>query len=68
MILDKIVGAKRVFNVSSKEDIESAKKFFETYSWRHERGCPFMLEEPHMSIPDMIKDKLIHKFLKMDVQ
>ena len=67
MILDKIVRTKRVFNVDTKADVESAKKFFETYSWRHEVGCPFHLEEPHLSIPDMMKDKLVRKYLKIDV-
>lgn len=66
MILDKIVRTKRVFNVDSKEDLESAKKFFQTYSWRHEFGCPFHLEEPHASVPTMMMEKLVRKFLKME--
>lgn len=65
MILDKMIRSKRVFNVDSKVDVESAKSFFETYSWKHEVGCPFHLEEPYFSVPDMMKDKLVRKFLKM---
>jgi homoserine acetyltransferase len=35
-----------------------------TGSWGHD-GCPYVLEFPYLTIPDMIKDKLIHKFLKV---
>ena len=63
MILETIIRQKRYFNEKDKKDIKSAKTFFETHSWRHESGCPFILEYPYITVPDMMKDKLIHKVL-----
>jgi len=37
-----------------------AKMFFKTQSWGH-GGCPFFLEFPYSTVPDMMKDKIIHK-------
>lgn len=60
MILESINRQKRFFKESSKQDIELTKKFFEKFAWGPE-GCPFILEYPYLSIPDMIKDKLVYK-------
>lgn len=54
-----------VFNVKNKTHIEMYKKFLKSYSWGT-TGCPFELEFPYTTIPDMIKDKLIHMFLKVE--
>lgn len=62
MILDRIQRSKRLFNVNSKQDIKVFKSFLQTHSWGT-TGCPFAIEYPYMSIPDMIKDKLVHKYL-----
>ena len=40
------------------------KTFLRTHAWGKD-GCPFILEFPYLTIPDMIKDKLIHKLLKV---
>lgn len=53
------------FNVNSKEHVEMYKTFL-TKSYWGRTGCPFELEFPYTTIPDMIKDKLIHKFLKVE--
>jgi hypothetical protein len=58
-ILETIVKPKRYFNPSSKKD------FLQQGTWGYD-GCPFTLEYPYLTIPDMIKDKLIHKFLKVE--
>ena len=65
MILDTIIRPKRYFDVTSKKDIELFSKFLRTGAWGHE-GCPFTLEYPYLTIPDMIRDKLIHKMLKVE--
>ena len=66
MILESIYRPKRYFNDKDKKDIASAKSFFETHSWRHEQGCPFILEYPYLTVPDMIKDKMTHKILGIE--
>ena len=65
MILDHMVKQRRFFNEKSKEDIEMARGFFREHKWGLD-GCPFLLEYPYMSIPDMIKDKLVHKSLGLE--
>jgi hypothetical protein len=57
-------GIKRKFNVSSRLDVQVYKKFLETGSWGT-GGCPFVLEPPYFSIPEMINDRLIRKFLSV---
>lgn len=55
---------KHTFDVNSKQDIEVFKRYFETGSWGPE-GCPFELEDPFTNVPDMCKDKIVSKFLKV---
>ena len=62
MILDSIVRQKRNFNEHSKKDIQCATEFFREHSWGKD-GCPFVLEYPYLTVPDMIKDKILYKTL-----
>ena len=64
MILDILVHPKRLFDVTSKKDLAIYKKFLQTGAWGND-CCPFALEEPFITIPDMIKDKVVHHFLKV---
>jgi len=48
---------KRVFNVKNKQDLKVYKHFITSHSWG-EYGCPFELEWPWLSIPDMIAHKI----------
>lgn len=66
MILESISRKRRYFNVNDKKDIHSAKYFFVNHSWRNETSCPFILEYPFLSVPDMIRSKLTHKLLGID--
>lgn len=65
MILDKIIPQRRFFNVNDKKDVTIFKNFLKNSKWDN-HGCPFQLEEPYLSIPDMIKDKLVHSMLKVE--
>jgi hypothetical protein len=65
MILEKIVKPKRFFDKDSKKDIDVVRNFFKNYSWGVD-CCPFILEPPYHSIPDMIKAKVIGKSLGID--
>ena len=62
MVLDSVLKPKRFFDVKSKQDILSFKKFVKEHRWGND-GCPFILEFPYLTIPDMIKDRMIHKLL-----
>ena len=48
---------KRVFDANSKEDLRVYKHFLDNHSWG-KNGCPFELEWPWLSIPDMISHKI----------
>ena len=65
MILDAFVKTKRHFDVNSKKDIAIFAEFMKKSAWGPDR-CPFVLEYPYLSIPDMIKAKIINKMLKLD--
>ena len=56
---------RKKFDISSKKDIDIYKQFLKTNTWKVTGSCPFELEFPYVSVPDMIKDKLIRKFLKV---
>jgi hypothetical protein len=56
---------RRKFDINSKLDIEIYKHFLVNNDWKVVGYCPFELEYPYNSVPDMIKDKLIRKFLKV---
>jgi hypothetical protein len=43
-----------------------AKKFFKTWSWGGS-GCPFVLEQPYICIPDMMKEKIINGMFKITI-
>lgn len=58
---------KRKFDLNDKKDVEIYKSFLETNSWKITGSCPFVLEFPYLTVPDMIKDKLVRKFLKVSV-
>lgn len=60
MILDSVLQKRRFFDPKSKQDMAAAKEFFAVHYWGVS-GCPFYLEFPYMTIPDMIKDKIIHQ-------
>lgn len=57
---------KRKFDINNKKDIEIYKHFLKNHDWKITGSCPFVLEFPYVNVPDMIKDKLIHKFLKVE--
>lgn len=63
MIIETIKTQKRFFDVNDKKDLSLAKQFFENHKW--ESACPFILEFPYTSVPDMIKDKMIHKIFNI---
>lgn len=52
------------FDINNKDHVESFKKFLSQKKWGT-AGCPFELEYPWTSVPDMIKDKLVRHYLKV---
>jgi hypothetical protein len=48
---------KRRFDPKNKKDVELFRMFLSEHRWKE--PCPFLLEEPHTVIPEMLKDKYI---------
>jgi hypothetical protein len=59
--LSEMVYSHRKFDPKNKKDIEEYSYFVVNNRWKD--GCPFHLEWPHLSVPDMIKDKIIRSVL-----
>jgi hypothetical protein len=55
--LQTLRNPKYLFNPKNKEHISLLKQFLSEYKWGN--PCPFLLEEPYLTIPDMMKDKYI---------
>ena len=66
MILNQIDRTKRKFDVNNKKDVAAYKNFLVHKQWGTS-GCPFSLEYPYLSVPDMIKDKIVHKYLNISM-
>ena len=47
----------RSFDPAKREDLQEFTAFLETNRWGH-NGCPFELEWPWLSVPDMIAHKV----------
>lgn len=53
---------KRIFNAHDANDLWEYSSFMNTDSWKD--GCPFYLEWPFLSVPDMIKSKIVETHLE----
>ena len=56
---------RRCFNPADKKDISEFRFFLTHEKWPHNQ-CPFYLEWPYLTIPDMIKDQFARYTLGVD--
>ena len=56
-----LMNCKRPFDPKNKSDITLLKKFLQEDRWGN--PCPFLLEEPYLTIPDM----MINKYIKFQL-
>lgn len=54
---------RRVFNPKDSKDVADYRNFVTRGKW--DGGCPFFLDWPYLTIPDMIKDRLTKNLLKV---
>lgn len=64
MILDSLIKPKQFFDINNKQHIKLVQYYVENLSWGDD-GCPFVCEYPYLTVPDMIKDQVLHKFFKV---
>lgn len=69
MILNKMqqefLSRKSGFDPENKEHMEEYSYFLKNSRWRS--GCPFFLEWPHATVPDMIKDKIVRNMFDAEL-
>jgi hypothetical protein len=63
--LEAFKKQKRYFDLNNKADVELYRQFLINGNKWGSTTCPFILEFPYLTTPDMIKDKLVRKFLKV---
>ena len=65
MILNTIEQAKCVFDPTNQEHLSQYEFFVKNDKWN--KSCPFFLEWPYSSVPDMIKDKIIRNMFHAEM-
>ena len=60
--LSYVIYNRRKFDPTKQQDIQDYKYFLDNNHWKN--GCPFWLEWPYLTIPDMIKDSIVRNLLK----
>ena len=63
-VLAQVQRQRVRFSPDDKKHVEQYRNFLVNRKW-DTLGCPYELEWPHLSIPDMIKDKIINHYLKI---
>lgn len=53
--------AKRPFNPTDPKDLEEYQYFVNNARWRD--GCPFIMDWPFLTVPDMIRYRLVEEYL-----
>ena len=61
--LQTLNNPKYLFNPKDESHMKLFKFFLSEHKWG--RPCPFLLEEPYLTIPDMLKDKFIKNKLEL---
>ena len=61
-VLETVIKPKVFFDANDKKHLTAYKKFLSEGTCGHD-GCRFVLKFPYLTIPDMIKDELIHKMM-----
>ena len=63
-VLAQVQRQRVRFCPDDKKHIDQYRNFVVKRKWDNP-GCPYELEWPYLSIPDMIKDKIINHYLKI---
>jgi hypothetical protein len=63
-VLAQVQRQRVRFSPDDNKHIDQYRNFVVKRKW-DSPGCPYELEWPYLSIPDMIKDKIINHYLKI---
>ncbi len=56
-IIERNRSVRRIFDPAVKADREDFKYFLINGKWKN-NICPFLLDWPYLTVPDMIKDRI----------
>lgn len=62
-LIERSKHNRRTFNPQDKNDMEEYAYFLKNQKWRN--GCPFLLDWPYLTVPDMIKDRVVRQHLNI---
>lgn len=62
-LIERSKHNRRTFNPQDKNDMEEYAYFLKNRKWRN--GCPFLLDWPYLTVPDMIKDRVVRQYLSI---
>ena len=63
-VLAQVQRQRVRFSPDDKKHVKQYRNFLVNRKW-DTLGCPYELEWPYLSIPGMIKDKIINHYLKI---
>ena len=63
-VLAQVQRQRIKFSADDRKHVGYYRNFLVNHKW-DVPGCPFELEWPYLTIPDMIKDKIINYYLKI---
>ena len=64
MLLDNLIKQRYPFDINNEKHLSIYANFMKTGGWSR-GGCPFILEHPYKSIPEMINVKLVYSSLNI---
>ena len=65
MLLDNIIKRRYPFYINYEQNVARYAKFLKTGAWC-KTVCPFILEHPYDTIPEMITVKLVHRAVNIN--
>ncbi len=63
-VLAQVQRQRVLFDPEDRNHVAAYRHFLVKHKWENP-GCPFELVWPYLSVPDMIKDKIINHYLKI---
>jgi hypothetical protein len=63
-MLSQMTYAKQAFDPKRSDHVDTYRNFLKDSKWSG--GCPFYLEWPYLTVPDMIKDRIVRNLLNVE--
>jgi len=64
-VLSQINKQRIIFDPVNKKHVAMYREYLVNNCRWSTNGCPYELEWPYLTVPDMIRDKIIRNYLKL---